>query len=609
MTKKQKKSLRRILLAVLLFAIGLLVQDWVRLAFLLGAWAIAGWPVVWKAARKLSQGSVFDEHFLMSLATIGAFLIGEYPEGAAVMIFFQIGELFESCAVERSRRSIASLMDLRPDSANILRDGEVIEVAPEEVEPGELLLVKPGERIPVDGVIIEGSGSLNTAQMTGESLPLELGPGDRVISGCINLSGVLKIRSESAYEHSTVAKILELVENAAEKKAPTERMITRFARVYTPAVVLSALALAVLPPLLDGDWLRWIRSALSFLVVSCPCALVISVPMSYFCGMGAASHSGIIIKGGAVMEAFSKVALAAFDKTGTLTQGCFHVTKVLEGSLSRQELLFYAAAAESNSAHPIAQAICATREKPSCAVTVEGEEPGLGVIAQVAGHRVLAGSVRLLSQEGIPLPQLEDPGTSVHVAVDGVYGGSIFVEDTPKANGKAALSQLQGLGVRQTVLLTGDTEAAAKGLGQQLPLDELHFGLLPQDKVAQMERLLALRRKGEAVLYTGDGVNDAPVLTLADVGVAMGGVGSDAAVEAADVVILNDDLEKLGAALRISRKTVAIARQNIALALSIKLAVLLLAAFELASMWLAVFADVGVCVLAICNAMRAIRSK
>lgn len=608
MTRKQRRSLRRILIAAALFAAGLFFHGYVRLSLMLAAWVITGWPVVRKAAMTIVHGSVFDEHFLMTIATIGAFVLGEYPEGAAVMLFFQIGELFESFAVERSRRSISELMELRPDSAYVCRGEEIEEVDPEDIVPGDILLVKPGERIAVDGVIVEGNGSLNTAQITGESLPMQVQSGDHVLSGCINLSGVLKIRAESAYEHSTVAKILELVETAAEKKAPTERMITKFARIYTPVVVLSALVLAVIPPLFDGDWHRWITGALSFLVISCPCALVISVPLSFFGGMGAASRLGIIVKGGAVMEQLARVQIAAFDKTGTLTQGQFHVTQVREAKLSRKELLYYGAGAEAMSSHPIARAICYAAEQVPAAVRVEREEPGFGVIALVEDRRILAGSLRLLVQEGVEVPELDDSGTCVHVAADGVYGGSILVEDTPKANAELALSQLRSLGVAKTVLLTGDSEMAARRLGEKLWLDEIRYSLLPQDKVSAMEQLLQQSRAG-AVLYAGDGVNDAPVLTMADIGVAMGGVGSDAAVEAADVVILNDDLEKLSSAVRISRKTIHIARQNIVFALAVKLAVMILAAFGIATMWLAVFADVGVSVLAICNAMRTLKVK
>ena len=606
MTRKQKRSLWRILAAIVLFVTGLFFKGYVRLGFMLAAWAITGWPVVRKAVLNILHGNVFDEHFLMTVATAGAFALGDYPEGAAVMIFFQIGELFESLAVERSRRSIASLMDLRPDSAFLCNGDEVEEIDPDEIQPGDVLLVKPGERIPVDGVVIDGSASLDTAQITGESVPVQVEEGMQVLSGCINLSGVLKIRAESAYEHSTVARILELVENATETKAPTERMITRFARVYTPAVVLCALALAVVPPLFDGAWGQWIKRALSFLVISCPCALVISVPLSFFGGMGAASKQGIIIKGGAVLEQLARVQTAAFDKTGTLTMGVFRVEKVDEATLPQKEILYYAAGAESMSSHPIAKAVCAAVSDGPADVRVEREEPGYGVCASVDGRQVLAGSLRLLDRHGIAHPDASSDGTCVHVAVDGVYAGAIHLADMPKSNAKDALAQLRGQGVKKTVLLTGDNERAARKIGQALGLDEIHAALLPQDKVGAMQALLAEK---SGVMFTGDGVNDAPVLAAADVGVAMGGVGSDAAVEAADVVILNDDLEKLSASIRISRKTAANARQNIIFALAVKLAILVLAAFGVASMWLAVFADVGVAVLAICNAMRMLRAK
>lgn len=605
MTKKQKKSLTHILIGVVLFVAGLLCSGYVRLGLMLAAWAVTGWSVVRKALRNIARGSVFDEHFLMTVATVGAFALGEYPEGAAVMIFFQIGELFESLAVERSRRSISSLMDLRPDSAWLWRDGEAEEIDPDDIQPGDILLVRPGERIPVDGVIVEGDASLDTAQITGESLPVQAGPGEQVLSGCIDLSGVLKIRAESAYEHSTVARILELVENASEVKAPTERLITRFARIYTPAVVLCALALAVIPPLFDGAWNQWIKRALSFLVISCPCALVISVPLSFFGGMGAASKQGVIIKGGAAMEELARVRIAAFDKTGTLTMGVFRVEQVDEAALGREQILSYCAGAESMSSHPIGRAICAAAGEIPAAARVLQEVPGKGVIAEVEGRRVLAGSAGLLAQEGVAKPDVCADGTCVLVAVDGVYAGMIRLADTLKSNAPGALAQLKDLGVRKTVLLTGDNEAAAKRIGDQLGFDELRAKLLPQDKVAAMQSLL----REDRVMFTGDGVNDAPVLVAANVGVAMGGVGADAAVEAADVVILNDDLEKLASALRISQKTVRNARQNIIFALGVKLTILVLAAFGVASMWLAVFADVGVAVLAICNAMRMLRAK
>ncbi len=608
MTRKQRRNLYSILIAAALFGIGIILKNRASFWLLLASWGITGWAVVRKAAITIFHGGVFDEHFLMTIATVGAFLLGEYEEGAAVMIFFQIGELFESCAVERSRRSIGALMELRPDSAFVCRGDDVEEVEPEDIALGDILLVKPGQRIPVDGVIIEGTANLDTAQITGESIPVAVEPGQSVLSGCINLSGVLKIRAESAYAHSTVAKILELVENASEKKAPTERMITRFASIYTPVVVVSAVALAVLPPLFVGHWSVWIARALSFLVISCPCALVISVPLSFFGGMGAASRQGVIIKGGGVMEQLAKAQIAAFDKTGTLTKGRLQVTNVIAVNGSREEILSFAAGAESMSSHPIARAICASVEKLPTDVIIEQEKPGYGIRASIGGHRVLVGSNRLLEDAGIAIGE-EGSGTCVHVAMDASYRGVICIEDSPKDNAAAALSQLKSLGIEKTVLLTGDQPQAAKKIADCFPLDEIYAKLLPQDKVQKMEQLLSQRRKDGTVLYVGDGVNDAPVLTMADVGIAMGGVGSDAAVEAADVVNLNDDLQKLCAALRLSRKTMQIAKQNIVFALAVKLSILLLAVFGAASMWLAVFADVGVSVLAICNAMRTLRGK
>ncbi len=602
MTKKQKKSLAYICIAAALFFAGLFFEGRLRFDLMLLAWVLTGWRVAWQAVRTVLRGGVFDEHFLMTVATVGAFVLGDAPEGAAVMIFFRIGELFESLAVERSRKSIAGLMALRADTAFVLRGDAVEEAEPEEIVPGDILLVRPGERIPVDGLIVEGSASLDTAQITGESVPVAAQAGDRVLSGCSVLSGVLKIRAESAYEHSTVAKILELVENAAETKAPTERMIGKFARVYTPIVVLSAVALANVPPRFWGNWGQWVYRALSFLVNTCPCALVISVPLSFFGGMGAAAGQGIIIKGGAVMEQLARARIAAFDKTGTLTKGSFRISGVEATAMPEEALLYYAAAAESMSAHPLGKALA--EAAPEAEVQVQWEEPGFGVCALVDGRRVLAGSARLMEREGISLPR-GDESACIHVAVDGDYGGAIHLTDAPKDNAGAAISALKALGIRKTVLLTGDHSSAARKLGELLGLDAVYARLLPQDKAEKMKALL---REG-VVLYTGDGVNDAPVLTLADVGIAMGGVGADAAVEAADVVILHDDLEKLPAAVRISRKTRQIAIENIIFALSVKAAILLLAAFGKASMWLAVFADVGVSVLAICNAIRVMRHK
>ncbi len=602
MSRKQKKSLVYILAAGALFLAGLFFKGNIRLVLMLLAWALTGWRVVVRAVRTVIRGGVFDEHFLMTIATVGAFALGDYAEGAAVMIFFRIGELLESLAVERARESIGELMALRADTAYVLRGDAIEETEPEEVVPGDLLLVRPGERIPVDGVIMEGSASLDTAQITGESIPVAVGPGDRVLSGCIDLSGVLKIRAESAYEHSTVAKILELLENATETKAPTERMIGKFARVYTPVVVFSAVVLAIVPPLFGGDWSRWMYRALSFLVISCPCALVISVPLSFFGGMGAAARQGIIIKGGVVMEQLAKARIAAFDKTGTLTKGCFRISKIESVSMPEDKLLYYAAAAESMSSHPLGKALAEAR--PGAQGKVEWEEAGLGVCALVDGKRVLAGGARLMAREGISLPR-GDEAACIHVAVDGCYGGAIYLSDLPKDNAKAVISELKALGIQKTVLLTGDHSRAAQALAEKLGLDEVYARLLPQDKAEHMKGLLS-----EGVtIYTGDGVNDAPVLALADVGIAMGGVGADAAVEAADVVILHDDLEKIPAAVRISAKTLKIARENMIFALTVKAMVLLLSAFGMASMWLAVFADVGVSVLAIGNAIGAMRQK
>ena len=607
MTKKQKKSLIFILIGIALFLAGLFCEGYVRFAFMLAAWAVTGWSVVRKALRNIARGSVFDEHFLMTVATVGAFALGEYPEGAAVMIFFQIGELFESLAVERSRRSISSLMDLRPDSAWLWRDGEAEEIDPDDIQPGDILLVRPGERIPVDGVIVEGDASLDTAQITGESLPVQAGPGEQVLSGCIDLSGVLKIRAESAYEHSTVARILDLVENAAENKSRSERFITRFARVYTPIVVALAVLVAVVPPLLTGgDWVSWIYRGLLFLVVSCPCALVISVPLTFFGGLGGASRKGILIKGSALMDRLAGVKTVVFDKTGTLTEGVFEVTAVHPEATDREELLHLSAHVERHSTHPIAMALrnAYPQEQDDCTVEDVREIAGQGVCALVNGRHIAVGNHLLMEAEGAAWRPCHHNGTLVHVAIDGVYAGHIVISDRIKADSAQAVSLLKQAGVLKTVMLTGDRQEVAENVAKALSVDEFHAQLLPAGKVAQVERLLP-----EGTLaFVGDGINDAPVLTRADIGIAMGALGSDAAIEAADVVLMDDKPSKIASAIDIARRTLRIARENIWFAIGVKVLVLVLAALGLATMWMAVFADVGVTVLAVLNAMRALRS-
>lgn len=601
MTRKQKKELLRILIALALFVLGLFLDGWWALSVMAAAWLAAGSEVAVTAISGIFRCQLLDENFLMTIASIGAFALGDYKEGVAVMIFFRVGELFEDYAVSRSRKSISSLMDLRPDTAVVLENGEEVEKEPEEVVIGDRLLVKPGERIPVDGRVLEGTGFLDTSKITGEAEPREVVPDMEILSGCVNLSGVLTIEAESAYEHSTVARILELVESASDKKARTERFITRFARIYTPAVVLAAVLLALVPPLVfQQPFGEWIRRALTFLVISCPCALVISVPLSFFGGMGAASKRGIVVKGGIVLEQLARLDQAVFDKTGTLTTGEFTVSGVFPNGMEEEALLRLVAAAEQYSAHPAAKGICRQTNTAGEAEEIE-EIPGYGVSAVVGGKRIHAGSRRLMEREGID-PELPSEGaTCIYVTVDGNYAGRIELADTIKENAAETMSELRQAGVRRLVMLTGDIESSAKRVARAIGLDEWRAGLLPQDKVTELEELL---RTGMVTAFVGDGVNDAPVLTMADIGIAMGGVGSDAAVEAADVVILHDKLSGIPEAKRIGKKSMRIAKENIIFALGVKAVVLVLGALGYASMWLAVFADVGVSVIAILNAMR-----
>lgn len=611
MTRRQKKNLYRILLSAACFAVGLLVpQPVVSLIFLALSYGIAGYDVLKEAAEGIVRGQLFDENFLMGIATIGAIVIGEYHEAAAVMLFYQVGEWFQAYAVGKSRKSIAALMDIRPDTAEVERDGSVETVDPEEVLVDEVLVVRAGERIPLDGVVIEGVSSLNTAALTGESLPRDVVPGDEVISGCINQTGLLRIRATKPYADSTVARILELVENASDKKARMESFITRFARVYTPAVCLAALLLFLLPPLFfDGQWADWGYRALSFLVVSCPCALVISVPLSFFGGLGGASSCGILIKGSNYLEALAAVDTVVFDKTGTLTRGSFRVTELLPADgITEETLLRTAAQLESISNHPISRSICA-----GCpGTTAEGltgiqEIAGQGITAACNGVQHAAGNARLMQAIGVTIPSLSRTGTLVYVARGGEYLGAIVIEDEIKPSASEAIRQMKDCGVRKTIMLTGDSADVAEKVARQLGIDEVHAQLLPAQKVERVEKLLA--GKVGRLAFVGDGINDAPVLTRADVGIAMGALGSDAAVEAADIVLMDDDPRKIASAIRISRRTLRIARQNVVFALAVKLAVLALAALGWAGMWLAVFADVGVAVLAILNAMRALNQK
>lgn len=615
LTRKQKKMLIRIILGIVLLiaaAVTSRVFELPKLALVgifLVPFAVAGYDVVFKAVRNIGHGQVFDENFLMTIATVGAMIVGEYSEGAAVMLFYQVGELFQNIATSRSRRSVAELMDIRPDSAVVLRDGKAEEVHPSEVAVGESIIIKPGEKIPLDCTVITGSSNIDTAALTGESLPREVCEGDEVLSGCINLSGAITCRTTKEFGESTVSKILELVENASAKKARAENFITRFARVYTPAVVGAAALLAILPPLITGaEFSVWVMRALNFLVVSCPCALVISVPMSFFGGIGGASREGVLIKGGSYMETLAGAGTVVFDKTGTLTKGEFSVKRAIARGCSEQELLNIAAAAESGSNHPIAQSLAKAAEGISANIEDFTELAGRGISCKVDGRTVLAGNSRLMEQEGIAYDHSELAGTAVHIARDGEYLGVIEIGDTLKSKSRDTVAKLKKLGIK-TVILTGDSKAAGEAVAKSLGVDKVYAELMPENKVECTERLIAESRrdKSGSVVFVGDGINDAPVLSRADVGIAMGAAGADAAIEAADIVLMDDDPSKLITAMKISRRTLAIVRQNIVLALGIKAIVLITSAFGITNMWAAVFADVGVAVLAILNAMRALK--
>ena len=611
MSLRQKKDLLRIAAAAALFLAGLLIPgETARLILFLLAYLTVGLDVLREAGEGILHGQLFDENFLMSIATLGAMVVGEYPEAVAVMLLYHVGELFQSYAVGKSRASIASLMDIRPETADVERDGSVIDVDPEEVAVDEVFVLKAGDRVPLDGVVIEGTSALNTAALTGESMPRDVAPGDEVISGCINQTGLLRVRAIKLYTDSTVARILDLVENASDKKAKVETFITRFARVYTPAVCGAALLLFLVPSLfMDGRGADWGMRALSFLVVSCPCALVISVPLSFFGGVGGAGKRGILVKGSNYLEALAKADIVVFDKTGTLTRGIFHVTVVHPDQISEEELLRIAATVENASDHPIGRSICAGYHGSLALEQLSDvcELPGQGMSAVLDGETVSVGNEKLMRSLGVELPDCPHAGTVVHVARGGVYLGHIVISDQIKEGAEEAVSALKREGVRKTVILTGDSQAVAQEVAAKLGVDEAHAQLLPAQKVEQVERLLNEKRPGGALVFAGDGINDAPVLTRADVGVAMGALGSDAAVEAADVVLMDDDPRKLATAIRISRRTLAITRQSIVFALTVKLLALALVAVGAANMWWAVFADVGVSVLAILNAMRALR--
>ncbi len=607
MTRKQKKLLTRIIVSLVLFAAGFFLKSWWQMGFMLAAWLLAGYDVLWEAIVNIFHGQLFDEKFLMGLATCGALGMKDWKEAAAVMIFFQVGELFESVAVSRSRQSISALMDLRPDRAVVLRDGEEVEVEPEEVQMGDVLLVRAGERIPVDGTVVEGEASLDTAKVTGESMPVEVAEGSEVISGSVNLNGVLKIRANSAYEQSTVARILSLVESAAEKKANAERLITKFAKYYTPSVVIAAVLLAAVPPLaFHQPFMDWLPRALTFLVISCPCALVISVPLAFFSGMGAAAKLGVVVKGGVTLEQLAKTTTFVFDKTGTLTAGDFSIRKVLPEE-RRGEILRLASLCEQYSNHPISRTIREAVPNPEGEATDIMEMAGNGITAVVDGKKVAVGNHRLMEKCGVTLPEIDEAGTVLFVAAEGECLGAIVIGDKPREGVPEMLETLHKHGVRRTVMLTGDNKASAQQCAQACGITEFRAQLLPQDKVTHVEALLAEEKSKGALAFVGDGVNDAPVLTMADVGIAMGGVGSDAAVEAADAVILNDDITKLPTLLRIAKRTCLIAKENIVFALAVKAACLVLGAFGIASVWMSVFADVGVAVIAILNALRAMR--
>ena len=625
MTRKQKKMLWRIVItAVMLVALHFIpITGIMRLAAYLVVYAVIGSDILRKAGKGIVNGRPFDENFLMALATLGAFFLavwtksGDYVEGIAVMLFYQIGELFQSCAVGRSRRDISALMDIRPDYANIETDGRLEQVDPGEVAVGSVIVVQPGEKVPIDGVIVEGEASLNTSALTGESLPRDVKAGDGIVSGCIDMNGVLKIRTTREFGESTASKILDLVENAGSRKSRSEALISRFARVYTPAVCLAALALAIAVPLVRmacgaaANWPDWIYRALTFLVVSCPCALVISIPLSFFAGIGGASREGVLIKGSNYLEALSETKYVVFDKTGTLTQGVFEVTGVHHSALEDAKLLEYAALAECASSHPISKSLQKAYggEIDRSRVSDIGEISGHGVTAVVDGHTVAAGNTKLMHRLGIEPIECRSAGTVIHMAIDGKYAGHIVISDVPKPHAAEAVAALKKCGVKRTVMLTGDAQRVADEVAAELGVDEVRAELLPADKVAEVEKLLAAKGEKEKLAFVGDGINDAPVLTRADIGIAMGAMGSDAAIEAADVVLMDDDPKRIVKAIRISRKCIGIVKQNIVFSLIVKFGCLALVAVGLANMWAAIFADVGVMILAVLNAIRALRYK
>lgn len=620
MNKKQKKMLIRIIVAtVLIVLLELLpVEGILKFVLFLIPYLVIGYDILKKAVKGILNKQVFDENFLMAVATVGAIALGDFEEGVAVMLFYQIGELFQSYAVGKSRRNISQLMDIRPDYANIEEDGSLVKVDPDEVELGTVIVVQPGEKIPIDGIIVEGNTSLNTTALTGESLPRDAKEGEEVISGCVNMTGLIKIRTTKEFGESTVSKILDLVENASSKKSKSEQFITKFARYYTPAVCYGALALALLPPVirmaflsLAPEWGNWILRALTFLVISCPCALVISIPLSFFAGIGGAGNAGILIKGSNYLETLSKTDCVVFDKTGTMTQGVFEVAGVHHSTMDKEKLLEYAALAESYSSHPISKSLQKAygKEVDTSRVTDVEEIGGNGVTAKVDGVLVAAGNARLMEKLQIPFEECHSVGTVVHVAIDGAYAGHILISDMIKPTAKEAILELKKAGVSKTVMLTGDMDNVAKQVAEELKIDEVHSQLLPADKVSIVEKLLGETKKNGKLAFVGDGINDAPVLSRADIGIAMGALGSDAAIEAADVVLMDDDPVKIAKAIQISRKCLRIVYENIAFALGVKAVCLVLGALGIAGMWMAIFADVGVMVIAVLNAIRALFVK
>ncbi|WP_419014268.1 heavy metal translocating P-type ATPase [Gallintestinimicrobium sp.] len=621
MNKKQKKVFTRIIVAaVLMVVLSLLpIDGWLKFVLFMIPYLVIGHDILLKAWKGILNRQVFDENFLMAVATIGAILLGDYKEGVAVMLFYQIGELFQSYAVGKSRRNISELMDIRPDYANIEKeDGTLEQVDPDEVEIGSVIVVQPGEKVPIDGVIEEGRTSLNTSALTGESLPREAGVGDEVISGCINMSGVLKIRTTKEFGESTVSKILDMVENASSKKSRSENFISKFAKYYTPAVCYGALALAILPPLvrllflgMTPEWGDWVMRALTFLVISCPCALVISIPLSFFAGIGGASNAGVLGKGSNYLETLSETKYVVFDKTGTMTQGVFEVSGVHHSSMDTEKLLEYAALAECHSSHPISKSLKKAYGKPldPSRVTDVEEISGNGVTAKVDGVRVAAGNSKLMEKLGVDCMECHSVGTVVHMAVNGKYAGHILISDQIKPHAKEAIAALKKCGVKKTIMLTGDRREAARQVAEELGIDEVHSELLPGDKVAQVEKLLDEKGEKEKLAFVGDGINDAPVLSRADIGIAMGALGSDAAIEAADIVLMDDDPLKISKAIRISRKCLRIVYENIYFAIGVKVVCLILGALGIANMWAAIFADVGVMIIAVLNAIRALNVK